>query len=306
MKRLPDFLLQEEKYRDVKSSRRTRSAFIDKTLQKLAALVQLNFLQSVISRKYHFISTISIRTKLIVFIYFILLISFIKTIQAEISIGALLMVLHLIIRIQFINTYKRILFFTFIFGFLIAFPSALNLITRGEIIFPLLRLQQAHDIWIYHIPSIIGFTSEGLRGMMMLTLRVFNSISISFLLINSTSFNDIIKGLKMFRIPDSLLMIFTLSYLYVVILANSVLESYLALKARIIGHIGDKKVQELIAGRITHIFKMSRRHFEKTYQAMLARGYTGEVILYQKEKFALSDYLILGITGLTGLLFYFV
>jgi energy-coupling factor transporter transmembrane protein EcfT len=67
--------------------------------------------------------------------------------------------------------------------------------------------------------------------MTLLTLRVFNSISISFLIINTTPFNDIIKGLKMFRIPDSLLMIITLAYLYIFILSNLVAESYLAMKS---------------------------------------------------------------------------
>ena len=306
MKKLPDFLLQEEKYRDLNSSRRTSTAFIDKTIQKLAGLIQLNYLQLIVSGKDYFISKISIKTKLIIFIYFILLISLLKTVSPEIVIGLLVLFLHLTAVPNFLKTYKRIVFFTFIFGFLIALPSALNLVTKGEIIFPLVRLKNSYQIWIYHFPSIIGFTREGLTGMLLLTFRVFNSISISFLLIKTTPFNDIIKGLKIFRIPDSLLMIFTLAYLYVIILSNSVLESYLALKARIIGHMDDKEVHQLVVGRISHIFKMSRRHFEKTYLAMLARGYCGEVILYQKERFSFTDYLVLGIAALTGLSLYFI
>ena len=303
MNNLPDFLLTKEVYRDAPSFRKISTAFIDKTIQKLARLVQLSHQQMHFAQKDIFISKITIRTRLIVFLYFILMISFLKPIRAEIIIGMVIMLMHLIINNNFIKIYRRIILFTFLFGFLIALPSALNLFNKGEVIWPIIRLSESHDFWIYRIPQEIGFTVEGLRGMSLLTLRVFNSISISFLLIHTTPFNDIIKGLKMFRIPDSLLMIITLAYLYIIILSNSVAESYLAMKSRIIGHMDNRDVQQLIAGRITHIFKMSRSHFEKTFQGMLARGYNGEVVLYQKEKMDVRDYLIIGGILLLGFLF---
>lgn len=304
MKKLPDFLLNKEEYRDAPSYRRTSTAFIDKTIQKLASLVQLNHQQMYLSQRNKLISKISVRTRLIVFLYFILLISFLKPIRSELIISIVIMSMHLFLNNYFIKAYKRIILFTFFFGFLIAAPSSLNLISRGDVLWPIISLSKSYDYWIYHIPQVIGFTKEGLQGMSLLTLRVFNSISISFLLINTTTFNDIIKGLKMFRIPDSLLMIITLAYLYIFILSNLVAESYLAMKSRIIGHMENREVQQLIAGRITHIFKMSRRHFEKTFQAMLARGYTGEVVIYQKERMVVTDYIILGMSLLLGLLFF--
>jgi cobalt/nickel transport system permease protein len=304
MNKLPDFLLNKEEERDMPSYRRTSTAFIDKTIQKLAGLVQLNHQQMHLAERNAFISKISVRTKLIVFIYFILVISFLKPIRSELIIGMVILVMHILVNNSFVKVYKRIIFFTFFFGFLIAAPSALNLISKGDVLWPVISLSKSYDFWIYHIPQVIGFTKEGLMSMSLLTLRVFNSISISFLLINTTPFNDIIKGLKMFRIPDSLLMIITLAYLYIFILSNLVAESYLAMKSRIIGHMENKDVQQLIAGRITHIFKMSRRHFEKTFQAMLARGYTGEVVIYQKERMAVADFIILGISLLLGLLFF--
>jgi cobalt/nickel transport system permease protein len=304
MNRFPDFLLNKEEYRDAPSYRRTSTAFIDKTIQKLASLVQLNHQQMHLTERNTFVSKISVRTRLIVFLYFILLISFLKPIRSELIIGIVILTMHIFVNNNFIKVYKRILLFTFFFGFLIAAPSALNLISRGDVLWPFIRLSKPYDFWIYHIPQAIGFTKEGLQGMSLLTLRVFNSISISFLIINTTPFNDIIKGLKMFRIPDSLLMIITLAYLYIFLLSNLIAESYLAMKSRIIGHMENWEVQQLIAGRITHIFKMSRRHFEKTFQAMLARGYTGEVVIYQKESMAVTDYIILGTSLLLGLLFF--
>jgi cobalt/nickel transport system permease protein len=304
MKKLPEFLLSKEVYRDRSSYRRPSTAFIDKTIQKLAELLRMNHQQMHLSPKNSLISGISIRTRLIVFIFFILLISFLKPIAGEVVIGVIILILHLFINNRFIKTYKRIILFTFFFGLLIAAPSTLNLITKGDVLWRVIVLSKSYDFWIYHIPQVIGFTKEGLLGMSLLTLRVFNSISISFLLISTTSFNDIIKGLKMFKIPDSLLMIITLAYLYIIILSNLVAESYLAMNSRIIGHMDNREVQQLVAGRISHIFKMSRRHFERTFQAMLARGYTGEVVLYSKEKMAVHDYFIIGGTLLLALLFF--
>lgn len=304
MKKLPDFLLRKEDFQEFPSFRRTNTAFIDKTIHKVAEIIQFNYQQLCISKRKAILSKISAKTRLLVFIGFILLISFSKSLQFELFMGSVIILINLSTSCNFLALYRRILFFTFLFGFIIALPSSLNLISKGEVILPVFGLPREYNFWIYHIPSIIGFTAEGLRGMLLLTLRVFNSVSLSFLLINITPFNDIIKGLKMFRIPDSLLMIFTLTYLYIVILSNSVLESYLAMKTRIFGHLKNKEVQPLIAGRITHIFKMSRRHFDKTYQAMLSRGYDGEVVLTEREKLSGIDYLVLTISLAVGSFFF--
>lgn len=303
MKELPDFLLKKEVYRDGPLSRRTNTAFIDKTIQKLAKIVSINDQQVHLEQQKSLISGISIRARLILFLYFIILVSFLKSISGELVIGGVILIIHLLTNNHFLKTYKRIIFFTFFFGFLIVVPAALNLVTKGEVIYPVIWLPKSHDLWIYHIPQIIGFTKEGLTGMILLILRVFNSISISLLLITTTHFNDIIKGLKMLRIPDSLLMIITLGYLYIVILSNLAVESYLAIKSRIIGYMNHRDVQQVVAGRIGHIFKMSKRHFEKTFQAMQARGYTGEVVLYEEDKISVQDYFIIGGALLLSLLF---
>ncbi len=303
MKKLPDFLLKKEEYSGVPSVRRTSTAFIDKTIQKLAEIIRINHQQVHLDQKKCMISGISVRARLIVFLYFIMIISLLRSVSTELIIGLVILLMHLLVNNHFLRTYKRIIFFTFIFGFLIAAPSALNLITKGEIIYPVAELSKPHDFWIYHIPQVIGFTREGVLGMSLLTLRVFNSVSISLLLMATTPFNDIVKGLKMFRIPDSFLMIITLGYLYIVILSNLAVESYLAIKSRIIGHMDSRDVQQMVAGRINHLFKMSRRHFEKTFQAMQARGYTGEVVLYGEEKMTLKDYYTIGGALLLALLF---
>lgn len=304
MKKLPDYLLKQEEYQAFPSFGRMDTAFIDKTIQKIAGVIHLNNQQLYISKRNAFLSRISIKARLLIFFCFILLISFSRSLRYEIFIGTVIFLINVLISHNLFTLYRRILFFTFLFGFVIALPSSLNLINKGEVILPLVHLSREFDFWIYHVPSVIGFTEAGVKGMFLLVLRVFNSIGLSFLLINNTPFNDIIKGLKLFRIPDSLLMIITLTYLYIIILANSILESYLAMKARIIGRMKNKEVQQLIAGRIAQIFKMSRRHFEKTYQSMLSRGYNGEVILSTSEDLSCIDYIVLAVAAGVGIIFF--
>lgn len=306
MKKLPDFLLRKEEYQEFPSFRRTDISFINKTIEKIAGIIQLNSQQLYTSKRKLFLSKISTTTRLIVFFLYMLLVSFSSSIRFELFVGAVILLSNISTSCRLFTLYRRILFFTFLFGFVVALPSSLNVISKGEVIFPVFRLSRELDFWKYHIPQVIGFTVEGLKGMSLLTLRVFNSVSLSFLLINTTPFNDIIKGLKMFRIPDSFLMIITLTYLYIIILSNSVLESYLAMKARIIGRMKNKEVQQLIAGRITHIFKMSRRHFEKTYQAMLSRGYSGEVVLTDRENLSGLDYTVIVVAVGIGSFFFFL
>lgn len=229
------------------------------------------------------------RIKVVFMFYFIVIVSLLRSVYAEMAITAFIFMLIALSRLNIIYMYKRIIGFAFFFGFLIALPSAFNVITRGEIIFPVATLSRAYQFWIYFIPKEIGITREGAFGVAMLTLRVANSLGISLLVIHTTPFFEIIRALKVFLVPDTFLMIIILTYKYIFIFSKTVEDMYLAMKSRLAGPLDSRTARGLVAGRIFYIFQKSQMRYEETYRAMVSRGFTGDIELYSFRAFTVRD-----------------
>lgn len=263
--------------------------FIDKSIKKIAGVVRSGYIQWDTAEKNGLFQRLDPRVKVIFLLCFIIIISLLKNIYAEIALAIFTFASIVLSRLNILYLYKRILFFTFFFGFLIALPSAFNVITRGEIILPVAMLDKPYRFWIYAIPQEIGITREGWFGVCMLSMRVMNSLALSLLVMHTTPFFDIIRGLKVIRIPDAFLMIIILSYKYIFILSKTVEDMYLAMKSRLVGRIDSETVRGLVAGRIFFIFITSRLRYEETYKAMLGRGFSGEINLVNFRGFTKLD-----------------
>jgi cobalt/nickel transport system permease protein len=277
--------------------------FIDKSIKQVAGIIKTSYVYWETAGKDGLFQRLDPRVKLVFLLVFIVLVSMMRSIRVELALSAFLMALIALSRLNMLHLYRRILGFAFLFGFLIALPSAFNVITRGEIVIPVATLSRSYHFWIYTIPKEIGITREGLFGVGMLTLRVMNSVSITLLVIYTTPFFEIIRALKVFRVPDTFLMIIILSYKYIFIFSKTVEDMYLAMKARLAGPVDSATIRGLLAGRIYFIFKRSQRQYEETYRAMLCRGFSGDVILVSFRKLTAGDAVAGVLFSLAGILF---
>ncbi len=263
--------------------------FIDKSIKSIADIIKSSYVYWEMSGKNGLFQKLDPRIKVVSMVYFIVIVSLLRSVYAELAMSAFVFMLIALSRLNIFYMYKRIIGFAFFFGFLIALPSAFNVITRGEIILPVATLPRAYQFWIYSVPKEIGITGEGAFGVAMLTLRVANSIGISLLVIHTTPFFEIIRALKVFRVPDTFLMIIILTYKYIFIFSKTVEDMYLAMKSRLAGAADSSTIREIIAGRIFFIFKRSQMRYEETYRAMMSRGFTGDIELYSFRVFTARD-----------------
>lgn len=230
--KIPSFLLEKQSsVPPAGDNRKLRIPFIEHGIHRLAFVIKTGHVQWESASTDKFFQRVDARIKVLFLIYYAVIISLKRDIASEVMIGVFIFILALAARLNLAALYKRVFFFGFVFGFLVALPSAFNVVTRGEIIFPLIRLAGPHDFWIYRIPSKIGITREGVYGVAILTSRVMNSLALSFFVVYTTSFPEIIKALKMLKMPDSVLMIITLSYKYVFTFAKTVEDMHFAKKA---------------------------------------------------------------------------
>ncbi|MGE5304244.1 MAG: energy-coupling factor transporter transmembrane component T family protein [Alphaproteobacteria bacterium] len=264
--------------------------FIEKGIHHLADVIKTGYLQWETASKDDFPQKIDARVKVLFLLFYVVIVSLKREIAAQALIGGFVFALALISRLNIIALYKRVLFWGFIFGFLIALPSAFNFITPGEVILPLLRLSKGYRLWVYQIPKEIGITKQGVGGVLMLTSRVMNSLALSLLVSYTTPFSEIIRALGLLRVPDSFLIIVTLSYKYMYIFAKTVEDMHLAKKSRLAGHESNAEARRWIVGRFAFLFKKTQLRCEEIFKAMVGRGFSDNIRLHRFRKLNLRDW----------------
>ena len=274
-------------------------SYLDKGIRDFASLFTEGYAQWELSSQRSFLHDLDARIKIVFWIMLIVVISLKRAVLPEAVIFIFIFSLAALCRLTLLVFYKKVLLLGFAFGFIISIPSAFNVIVPGKVIIPVLTLSRPHDFWIYHIPQVIGITNSGLSLVSLLTLRVLNSLSVSFLILYTTPFAEIIKALKVFRVPDTFLIIISMTYKYIFTFAHIVSEMYLAKKARLAGGNSRKEAREWIAGRIAFVFKKTQLECEEVFKAMNARGFSGEVRLYHHRKLTGKD-CVLGVCLFTA------
>ncbi len=283
-----------------------RASIADKTIYHAASVIKTAFAQWETSRRKGLFQGLDARVKVLFMALFIVIVSLKKDISSELWMASFVFALAAASRLDLFSFYRRVLFFGFFFGLLVALPSSLNVITKGAVVIPILTLHRPHDLWIYHLPRAIGVTREGLSGAAMLTMRVANSVSLSLLLLYTTPFPEIIRALKVLKVPDTFLVVINLSYKYIFIFARTVEDMYLARKSRLAGPVTGAGERRWAAGRMALIFRRTQIRCEELYRAMQSRGFTGEISLAGFPAAARRDY-IAGVSLLmAGVFFFFI
>ena len=301
---IPSYLLKiaGDQY-DPAKIRRAKLSFIDKTIINSSKAVKSILLQAETAGKDYFIQNINPNVKLLSLIYMSIVISVVSNLVTQTLITAFIFLLYIVSRLKLYVVYKKIFFLAFIFGFLVILPASLNVITPGKIIFNIIKFHKSSHFLIYNIPENIGFTINGFLVVLLVFFRVLNSVSFALLVVFTTPFSSFIKSFKMFRVPDTFLMIISLAYKYIFILSRTIEETYFAFKSRLSGNIKSNSIRRLIGGRIFFIFKRSVIIYQNTYHAMVSRGYSGKVILHSRNQFTYKDFFVLLIVVLSGVVF---
>ncbi len=305
--KVPSFLLERpSSVPPAGDGRKLKMRFIERGINHLAFVIKTGHIQWESASADKFFQRVDARVKLLFLVYYAVIVSLKKDIASEVMIGAFIFILMLVSSLDLTALYKRVFFFSFVFGFLVALPSAFNVITRGEIIFPLIRLSGPHDFWFYRIPPQIGITREGAYGVAMLTTRVMNSLALSFFVVYTTSFAEVIKALKLLKVPDGILMIITLAYKYMFTFAKTVEEMHLAKKSRLAGSVSNGEARRWIAGRMVFLFRKTQIRCEEIFKAMLSRGFSEEIKICGAAKLLARDWITGAVLFLAGIVFLWV
>jgi len=277
---LPPFLLERNSPAAVGDGRgRIRYAYLERGIAGISAMIRKCFFDPSCWSRTGWLQKIDARVKVIFLAFFIVLISVKSHIASQSAITAALAVLAVCSGVGVVRFCGRVLRYTFLFGLVVTFPAMFNVVTPGDMLLPVIELARPHQWWLYHIPREIGITSQGMQAVCLLNLRILNSITAASLIVQTTPFSDIVKALKVFKVPETLLLIVTLSHKYIFILARTIDDMFLARKSRLAGAADNGEARAWVAGRLGILFRRSRVRYEEIFRAMQSRGFRDEVKL---------------------------
>ena len=250
-----------------------------RALSRIGSVIGTTFMQWELASKKGLLQAMDARVKLVCLLFLLVVGTVRNDTVPGLALAGLLFLLVCLSRLNPVHFYRRIGVLAFLFGFLVILPAACNLVTGGEVILPLLRFRAPRTFWVYTLPGTIGITREGLSVVGLVSLRMINCLTISFLLLNTTPFPHIIKALKVFHVPDALLIVFVLTYKYIFIFSEMLEAIHLARKSRLSVGRPPGGAGAWAAGRIAFLFRKTQGRCEEIFQAMVSRGLGKEIAL---------------------------
>lgn len=124
---------------------------------------------------------------------------------------------------------------------------------------------------------------EGSLRFLSILLKSWISVQIAILLVVTTPFHDLLRGMRTLHIPQPLVGIISFMYRYLFVLADEALRLMRARAARSGAWTGKRGGPSILwRGRVAGglVGNLALRAFERSeriYEAMLARGFQGEI-----------------------------
>ena len=122
----------------------------------------------------------------------------------------------------------------------------------------------------------------------MITSKVFATVTAVSILSHSTKWTDITSALKRFFVPDIFILVLDITLKYIVMLGDFALNMFYALKLRSVGR--NRSKYTALSGIAGTLFIKSKEMAEEMYYAMECRGFTGEYHVYSNFKFTIADF----------------
>ena len=150
-------------------------------------------------------------------------------------------------------------------------------------------------------------TDAGLLRFISIVIRSWLSVQLAILLVATTEFPKIVHALNHLRVPTIITVIISFLYRYLFVLADEVLRLLRARQARSAAAAGKSPGGTVlwrarIAGHMAgQLFLRSYERSDRIYNAMLSRGYKGELMTIHSHHFHTSD-LWIGALSILGLI----
>lgn len=196
---------------------------------------------------------------------------------------------------------KRVWLFIPIFAGVIALPMIFNVLQPGDPLVTLISVGPGAHIGPLSLPDSITITKQGIVSAVIFTLRVAACVSAAVLLFLTTPRDALFKSLRTIGVPRIYVLTMDMCYRYIFLFMDMIRDFYTAKRSRSIRNMPLVEEQKWVGGRIAYTMIKSLDMGEKVHQAMVSRGFNGDVKLMHDFRMRAKDYAALGISLVSSL-----
>ena len=257
-----------------------KNNFIERSISSALSFFKESVFSDDCASRDGFLQSLDPRIKTATFLLFIIQVLFIKNIVGLLPLYAISLLLACLSKIRPGFFLKRTWIFIPLFSLFITLPAIFSIVTPGE------------TLAVLKIAGLkLTVTQQGLYGAALFVARVITSVSFVVLLSITTKHFELLKVLRIFKIPQVFVMTLGMCYRYIFLFVGIIENTYLAVKSRVGTKIQPKRGQRVVAFNIASLWQRSYRLNEDVYLAMLSRGYSGEPLVLHHFKTGLQDWL---------------
>lgn len=284
---IPSWLLQNER------------SFINKTPQRLNFLRRsITHLSKIFNDEIYFnrtanyqglLQALDPRAKLILTLIFMIIINCSHTFAIPLILFTITLIYAKLSRISLVQLIKRAWLIVPVFILICSLPALFNVLIPGKALLTIINAN-SQPPWFSHGLYI---TDNGLHAVMMMFIRSGCSLSLVYLLLTTTTWNDLTKGLSLLKVPTGFILILSMTYRYIFLLANCALQMNEARFLRTVGRLDHRENRRFIGHSMALLFIKSNYLATEIFAAMRARGFSHKIVSLKILKLGKIDYIFM-------------
>jgi cobalt/nickel transport system permease protein len=263
--------------------------FGEKTILDIQAVFSDLFYTEEIARRKGLLQILDPRVKLLSLLCLIIGANFIRTIPVLAIMVGYILLLAVCSKVPLGRFLWRVSMVSVIFTGIVVLPSIFNIVKPGA---PLWQLSKH-----------IYITKPGFYGASLLILRSLGSISIVYLLTSTTKWAEILKSLSVLKIPAPFVATLEMTQRYIFLGLELAANLFMARKSRCLGKSSGSESRRFVASTMGNLLIRTTVLGDEVYQAMISRGYTGEIRTISKFRVGMADYLWISLNLVVLLIF---
>ena len=284
---IPSWLLKPAQNLPIKSSNRLN--FLRKTIQHISAIFSNELYLSLEANKAGFLQQIDPRCKFIVLLSFILITNFAQSFGL---LGILFIISCLYAKLSKILIWrlvKRVWLVIPLFLLICSIPALFNQVVVGKELVVVLAANPLRSIF----PNGLYISDNGAQTVGLLFLRSGISLSFAYVLMVTTPWHDLTKGLSLLKVPVGFILILEMTYRYIFLLSNLALQMSEARFLRSIGKLSHRENRRFLGHAIALLFIKANYLATEIFSAMRLRGYTHKVVSLKTLRLRVTAWIFL-------------
>jgi cobalt/nickel transport system permease protein len=254
--------------------RKRKPDFVARTISGVTEAIERSVYTEEYARGDGLLQHIDPRAKVVVFVIAILTVGLSRSLPMLLALYAMTVIMAALSRLPLGFFVKRVLLGVPLFAGIVVIP-ALFLI-HGK---PLVQLNAG----FVHL----AISDNALLSMAIFVTRVSASVSLAILLVVTTQWADLLKALRVIRVPSVFIVVLGMTYRYIFLFLQTVENLFLARASRSVGRATESEQRRWIGSSMGTLMGKSFKTSNDVYQAMVARGFTGDV--YTISDFQMRD-----------------